>query len=355
MFILLVTIIFTLSLSALCSLLEAMLLSTTASEIEQLKKENPRKGGMMEGFTKNIEETSSAILALNTAAGTLGASVIGGLAIKLFGESALIYASLGMTITILLFSEILPKNIGILYRGQLLSSFIYPMYFMCFIMRPVALIGKKTIQLFIHPIKKSHENHDEEIIFLAGKRAQEGALTNNERDMICNALMLDDIPVSNLKTPRQVVTALEHNLSLKEVFEKYPAIPFSRLPVYENDVDNIIGVVRRKDMMNIEEETVIRSIMQPVSFIPETATAADALQSFLKNHQQIAITVDEFGSTSGLITMEDIFEYILGQQIFEAGDLAINMRELAKLKHALAEQRRNQSKTTFFRSNPSSQ
>ncbi len=319
-----------------------MLLSTTASEIEALKNKNPKKGILMENFTKNIEETSSAILALNTIANTLGASVIGGFALKLFGEHDLVYFSLGLTFTILLFSEILPKNIGILYRSKLLSSFIYPMYFVFFIMRPISLIGKKTIQLFIHPIKKSQENDDNEIILLAEKRAQEGSLTNNERDMVSNTLTLDDVPVAKLKTPRQVVTALDHKLTLKEVFQQHPVIPFSRLPVYENDMDNIIGVVRRKDMINTDQNTVISDLMQTVNFIPETATAADALQTFLSNHQQLAITVDEFGSTSGLITLEDVFEYILGQQIFEDDDLAVSMRDLAKLKNALAEQRRKQ-------------
>lgn len=343
MLVLVVTTIFTLCLSAFCSLLEAMLLSTTASEIEQLKNENAKKGDLMEGFRQNIEETSSAILALNTIANTLGASVIGGFALKLFGEHDLIYFSVGLTFTILLFSEILPKNIGILYRGQLLSAFIYPMYVVCIVMRPISLIGKKTIQLLIHPIKKSQESDDNEIILLAERRAQEGSLTNNERDMVSNALTLDDVTVGKLKTPRQVVTSLDHKLTLKEVFEKFPVIPFSRLPVYENEVDNIIGVVRRKDMINTDQGTVIRELMQPVNFIPETATAADALQTFLKHHQQLAITVDEFGSMSGLITLEDIFEYILGQQIFEEDDLAVSMRDLAKLKNALAEQRRKQS------------
>jgi CBS domain containing-hemolysin-like protein len=342
MLVLLLAIFFTLTISALCSLLEAMLLSTSTSEIEQLKIQHPKKGFLLEKLLKNLEETSSAILGLNTIANTLGASVAGGLALKFFGESDLIYFSLSMTFAILLFSEILPKNIGVLYRSQLLGSFVYPMYVVCFLMRPISLIGKKTIRLFIHPVKPSTENDDNEIIFLAEKRAQEGSLTNNERDMISNALNLDDIPVSKLKIPRQVVSALDINLTLSEVFKLYPTIPFSRFPVYENHIDNIIGVVRLKDMVNTKQDTSIRTLMHPITFIPETASAADALQTFLKKHQQFAATVDEFGSTSGLLTLEDIFEYILGQQIFEDDDLAVSMRDLAKLKKNLAEQHSKQ-------------
>lgn len=352
MLILVLTILLTLSVSALCSLLEAMLLSTTASEIEGLKKKNLKKGNLLERFRKEIEETSSAILALNTIANTLGASVVGGFAIKIFGEPKLIYFSLGMTLGILLFSEILPKNIGIVYRGQLISAFVYPMYAIRLIMRPISLIGQKLIRLLIHPIKVSQENHDTEIILLAGKRAEEGILTNDERDMVSNALTLDDIPVSKLKTPHQVVTALDCNLTLKEVFQKYSNIPFARLPVYENNFDNIVGLVRRRDMINTKKDLTVRELMQPVIFIPEETTAADALQSFLKNHQQFAVTVDEFGSTSGVITMEDIFEHILGQQIFEEGDVAVNMRDLAMLKKELSEQGIKQSDSIFINKKP---
>ncbi|PWU05994.1 MAG: hypothetical protein C5B43_02455 [Verrucomicrobia bacterium] len=346
MLILFIAIIITLSVSALCSLLEAMILSTTASEVEALKKENLRKGLLLEQFKTDIQETSSAILALNTIANTLGATVVGGFAIKIFGEDTLFYFSLGMTFGILLFSEILPKNIGILYRNELITYFIYPLYIVRFIMRPVSIIGQKTIELLIHPIKPAQENDDTEIILLAEKRAQEGVLTENERKMISNALTLDDTTVNKLKTPRQVVTAIDGNFTLKEVFQKFPSIPFSRLPVYENNFDNIIGIVRRRDMMNTQDNLKVKDIMHPVIFIPDAATAAVALQNFLKNHQQLAVTVDEFGSTSGVITMEDIFEHILGQQIFEEGDLAINMRDLAMLKKNLAEQNSSEQQTS---------
>lgn len=337
--------IITLGTSALCSIIEAMILSTTTSEIEALKKQNLRKGLLLEQFHTDIQETSSAILALNTIANTLGATIIGGLAIKLFGEDSLVYFSLGITFGILLFSEILPKNIGILYKKELMAYFIYPLYIIRIIMRPVSIIGQKMVEILIHPMKPSQENHDTEIILLAEKRAQEGILTAEERNMISNALTLDDISVSKLKTPRQVVTALDGNLTLKEIFEKYSTIPFARLPVFENNFDNIIGIVRRRDMMNTQSNVKVKELMHPVIFIPEAATAAVALQNFLKNHQQIAVTVDEFGSTSGVISMEDIFEHILGQQIFEEGDVAINMRDLAMLRKNLSEQHSSKEKS----------
>lgn len=342
---LLIAMFVTLGISALCSIIEAMILSTTASEIEALKKKNFNKGVLLEQFHKDIQETSSAILALNTIANTLGATITGGLAIKIFGEDSLVYFSLGMTFGILLFSEILPKNIGILYKKDLMGYFVYPLYIIRVIMRPISIIGQKAIELLIHPIKPIQENHDTEIILLAEKRAQEGVLTEDERNMISNALTLDDIAVSKIKTPRQVVTALDGNLTLKEIFQKYPTIPFARLPVYENDFDNVIGIVRRRDMMNTQDNLKVKELMQPVIFIPDAATAAVALQNFLKSHQQIAVTVDEFGSTSGVISMEDIFEHILGQQIFEEGDVAINMRDLALLKKNLAEQHSSESES----------
>lgn len=342
-----IAIILTLGVSAFCSLLEAMLLSTSTSEIEALKKVSPRKGEMMDYFKEDIEETSSAILALNTIANTLGAVVVGGLALQVFGDDSLFFFSIGMTFGILLFSEILPKNIGVIYSGGLIRKFVYPLYIVRFVMRPISLLCKKTVQLIVHPKEEDEEKHHEEIILLAEKRAQEGVLSKDESDIISNALSLDDIAVKDIMTPRTVITALEKNTTLSEVFEKYPNIPFARIPVYEEDMDHIVGLVRRRDMINTEKALTIEELMQPIQFIPENASGADALQHFLKNHQQLAVTVDEFGSTSGVVTMEDIFEHILGKEIFEEDDIAIDMRELAKMKKEQTDRNLKNSRHPF--------
>ncbi|MEM7673284.1 MAG: CBS domain-containing protein, partial [Verrucomicrobiota bacterium] len=145
-----------------------------------------------------------------------------------------------------------------------------------------------------------------------------------------------------------VVTALDETSTVGEVFKDFKNIPFARLPVYNGNIDGISGVVRRRDLLAAmardEDDRSIVELKQDVLIIPENASAADALQVFLKNHQQLAVTVDEFGSVAGVITMEDIIEALLGQEIFEDDDVAIDMRELAKKKFKSDTQRRESSR-----------
>lgn len=323
----------TIVVSALCSLLEAMILSTTTAEIEGLKNRHPARGKKLQHFKEDIEETSSAILSLNTIANTAGAVVSGGLAVKALGEENVPYFTTAMVFLILVVSEVIPKNAGVLYRPSIQGIMVYPLAFIRWFMWPVSRLLKFLVLLVLRQ-KEALESGDEEIILLAEKSAQEGTLTLNERDMISNALTLDEIKVQEIMTPRTVVSAYEGSQTVGELFAAEPNIPFARLPVYDDNIDNIVGIVRRRELLAqkaADNDTVrIEEIMFETLFIPETASAADALQLFLKNHQQLAVVVDEYGSVSGVVTMEDIMESIIGQEIFEPDDPAIDMRELAR-------------------------
>src|SRR5690606_5141937 len=164
----------------------------------------------------------------------------------------------------------------------------------------------------------------------------EGSLTESESSIIANALSLDEIRVSEIMTPRTVVTLLRRGATIGEVFREYPNVPFARIPVYGKNIDDIVGLVRRRDLLKAKANDLdhdqVGKVMQEVHFIPETATAAQALQLFLKTHQQLVVVVDEFGSTAGVITMEDVIEHLIGREIFEKDDIAVDMRELARAK-----------------------
>ncbi|WP_309398640.1 hemolysin family protein [Cerasicoccus maritimus] len=342
---LILAVIFTLSVSAFCSLLEAMILSTTTVEIESLKNKAPKRGALLEKFKTDIEETSSAILTLNTVANTLGATLSGGFAVKLFVENpkfAVHYFPLLLTAAILIFSEVIPKNVGVLYRPSLQPLMVYPLHIIRITMWPISKACKALVNL-IAGKRNVEESGEEEIILLAEKSAKEGTLTADESLIISNALSLDDVKISEIMTPRTVVSALECSETIGEVFARLPNIPFARLPVYDENIDNIVGVVRRRDLLKAKAEdrdaVTVKQLTQSVIYVPDTANAAHALQQFLKNHQQLAVTVDEFGSVSGVVTMEDVMEHILGQEIFEKDDVAVDMRELARRKQ-IAEARR---------------
>jgi CBS domain containing-hemolysin-like protein len=343
MTLLVLAICLTILLSGLCSILEAMILSTSPADIEGFKQKHPRRGARLEDFREEIEETTSAILSLNTIANTLGATLVGGLAAKIFGPGSLIWFSLGMTVGILIFSEVIPKNAGVLYRQALLPWLVPPLGVIRSTMRPVSFICKGIVRVLLGnpPGMKAP---DQEIRLLAEKSAKDGNLSFNESKLIANALTLDDISVSSIMTPRTVVSALEKNLTIDEVFRDFKDIPFARLPVYDDTIDKVVGMVRRRDLLTARAENkntlTVAELTQDTLFIPDNAVAADALQLFLKNHQQLAIVVDEYGSTAGVITMEDVVEHILGAEIFEPDDVAVDMREYARNMQKAAEKRR---------------
>ncbi len=335
---------FTIGVSALCSILEAMILSTTTAEIEGLKNAHPKRGRMLEKYKAELEETSSAILSLNTIANTLGATMVGGLAVKIWpgDPNVLLKVSTVMALAILFFSEIIPKNMGVIYRPALQPTLVYPLAWLCAIMAPLSRIVGFLVKFILRP-SNTPTDGDTEILLLAEKSAKEGTLTSNERDMINNALSLDELLVNEIMTPRTVVHAIDDEETVGSLLEKTMNIPFARIPVYHDQTDNITGIVRRRDILkakaNDEDHIRIADLANEPIFIPDNAAASDALQTFLKNHQQLAIAVDEFGSMSGVITMEDVIEHIIGQEIFEDDDPAIDMREFAR-RRQFAEKRK---------------
>lgn len=338
-------IVFTIGISAICSILEAMILSTTTAELESLKKKYPKRGLKLERYKLELEETSSAILSLNTIANTLGATIVGGLAVKIWPEdtNTLFKISTIMALAILFFSEIIPKNMGVLYRPVLQPILIYPLSLICSAMAPLSSFVAFLVRILLKPTQAETDNR-EEILLLAEKSAKDGTLTSNKHEMINNTLNLDNVLVQEIMTPRTVVYSIDDAQTVGELIEKEQNLPFARIPVYHEQSDNITGIVRRRDILVAkakgDDQLLISELANEALFIPDNATAEDALQTFLKNHQQLAVTVDEFGTTSGVLAIEDVLEHIIGQEIFEDDDLAVDMRELAR-RQVFALKRRN--------------
>ena len=286
---------------------------------------------------EELDDTISAILTLNTVANTAGASVVGTLAADIYGSASVGIVAGLMTFLILIFSEIIPKNLGVAYRSGIQSYSVYPLWLIRILMRPVTFFTRKFVRLLVKEQQTTSAEAEEEIKLLAEKGAKEGKLRHSKANVISNTLTLDDLAIDEIMTPRTVVFALEDDKTLGEIFKEFNNIPFARIPVYKETIDNVIGVVRRRDLLHGMAEgghdTLLTDMVESALFVPETANGADTLQSFLAKHQQIAIVVDEFGSMTGVVTMEDIIEHILGREIFEKDDVAIDMRELARTKN----------------------
>lgn len=346
---LVLAILFTLTISGFCSLLEAFVLSVTTSEIEDFKEHYPHLGSLLEKFKRDLDETSSAILTLNTIANTMGATLVGAISGSLYEGHPMARIILGMitgglVLSILILSEILPKNLGYLYRRQLRAVLTIPIQVVRILMKPLSMLAKLSVRLVVPAHHRAiQEDQEREILLLAEKSAKEGGLSHSERDMISNALSLDSIGVGEIMTPRTVMLALEHRQTVGEVLAEYKNIPFGRLPLYDESIDNIVGLVRRRDILQASaddrDELPLDELKTEALYTPVNASASDALQNFLKNHQQFSVVVDEFGSIVGVLTLEDIIEHILGKEIYEDSDVAVDMRELARAQ-ALAISRR---------------
>lgn len=333
-------IVVTLTTSFVCSLFEALVLSTTVAEIEGLKKSHPPRGQLLETIKLELDQTISAILTLNTIANSFGSVVVGALGAYLLGDNwRLVVLTVGFGVLLLVGSEVLPKNIGVVYRRSLQPYVVYPLWWMRRVLAPVTWSCNVIVRLIVPQQARGHRS-GEEIILLAEHGARHGTLSKSESSIIANALSLDEVRVSELMTPRTVVTALRKTATIGEVFREFPNLPFGRMPVYGRNLDDIVGLVRRRDLLkakgNDQDLALVESLMLEAQFIPDTATAANAMQVCLKSHQQLLVVVDEFGATAGVLTMEDIIEHLIGGEIFEKDDVAVDMRELARTKMAKA-------------------
>jgi CBS domain containing-hemolysin-like protein len=333
-----IAVAFTLVVSALCSILEAMILSTTPTDIEVLKKRNRVKGEQLEEIREDLEETISSILTLNTLANTLGAVVVGGIATKIFGEASIGIVSGAMAFSILIFSEIIPKNIGVSYRRTLQPLAVMPLRLIRSSLRPVTFVANKLVRCLMR--KKIEEAETgSEIILLAEKGAEDGELDREEVTLISNALSLASVRVSDIMTPRTVVIGAPEGERLIDLLQRLRTINFGRMPVYEKTIDEVTGIIRRRDILHSiavgEGHKLVRDLKQEAVFFTEFSTASQALETLLEGQQQLGMVVDEFGSFAGVISMEDIIEHLIGKEIYEKDDVAVDMRQLARLKSKL--------------------
>ena len=333
-----IAVAFTLLVSALCSILEAMILSTTPTDIETLKKRNRVKGEQLEEIREDLEETISSILTLNTLANTLGAVVVGGIATKIFGEASIGIVSGAMAFSILIFSEIIPKNIGVSYRRTLQPLAVMPLRLIRSSLRPVTFVANKLVRCLMR--KKIEEAETgSEIILLAEKGAEDGELDREEVTLISNALSLASVRVSDIMTPRTVVIGAPEGERLIDLLQRLRTINFGRMPVYEKTIDEVTGIIRRRDILHSiavgEGQKLVRDLKHEAVFFTEFSTASQALETLLEGQQQLGMVVDEFGSFAGVISMEDIIEHLIGKEIYEKDDVAVDMRQLARLKSKL--------------------
>jgi len=322
-----------LGVSFLCSILEAVVLSIPNTQVAVWQKDSDRRGAL---WTKlkadDAVKPLTAILTLNTIAHTMGAAGVGSEVNKEFGNEYLTVASIILTLAVLFLSEIIPKTLGTaywkqlsLFTGVVLNSIVLVLFF---IIAPIQWMKK------VLPSADGQLVTRDDLAALADLGEEEGALMEDEETVIHNLLRLREIPIADVMTPRVVVTALQQGMTVRDVLDEFPVLRFSRMPVYVESIDDIQGVVIRSELLvaasRDEWERTIDEFMKPVEFLTTTQSVDAALDVLLERRQQFAVVQDEFGGTSGILTMEDVLETLLGEEIVDELDEVDDMRELAR-------------------------
>ncbi len=321
-----------LGVSFLCSLLESFILSVTHAHISIVSKDRPALGKKLSYFKENINRPLSAILSLNTIANTVGAASIGAITLIEFGSSWVAIMSGVLTLSILIFSEIIPKTIGALYWKRILIPATFAIQVLITMTYPLVVL-LELLSKWLAKEGNGDKVSREEVIAMAELGEDEGTIEESESTVIENVLMLDDIPVEEVLTPRSVIFALDKTSSVREVLDKYNDIEFSRIPVYEEELDNIIGIVRRHVLLKSKAEdqfdVTMGELAKPIHTVEENDSVGDVLDEFVKRREHLFMVKDQFGQVAGLITLEDAIETLLGIEIVDETDSVVDMRKLA--------------------------
>ncbi|EPR31467.1 putative signal transduction protein with CBS domain containing protein [Alkalidesulfovibrio alkalitolerans DSM 16529] len=330
--------------SFFCSLSEAALYSISWAKIEGLRREKRRSGDVLYELRQDIEKPISAILTLNTVANTAGASVAGAAAAGVFGTQNLLFFAIVFTVIILIFGEIIPKTIGVLYCRQVAPVLAWPIRWMVRVFSPVTwLLG--FVVGFLKDKSGGPQTTEEDIKAIVSLTRKAGLLKPYEELSIRNILTLDKKRVEDVMTPRTVVFSRPANLSVSEAMREDGMWPHSRVPVWEDDSEDIVGLVYRREVLEAlakdRHGATLAQLMKPVEFILESLTLDRALIKFLESRTHLFVVLDEYGGFSGVITLEDVLEEILGKEIVDETDQVADMRELARRRRKTLTQSRS--------------
>ncbi|MBQ0103643.1 MAG: HlyC/CorC family transporter [Prevotellaceae bacterium] len=326
--------------SAMCSVLEATLLSTPLSFITTLEMQGKKGAERLKKYKQNTDRPISAILVINTIANTVGASLVGSQAANLASEMNYQHemtvgiVSAVFTLLILTFAEIVPKTIGSNFWRTLAlpaSSIIHILIILTFplvfiLERITHLISRKSSQVSVSR---------EEVSAMVTVGAEEGVLEKEENKMIQNLLKLDEITAHEIMTPSVVVSMADSSMTLKEFYRTEEFKNFSRIPIYDDDnSDYITGYVLRQTILErLAEDRFnekLKTLARPILSFTESESVGNIWEKLLANKEHISIIIDEYGSLRGIVTLEDVIETMLGFEIVDEKDKVVDMQEYAK-------------------------
>lgn len=327
--------LFAVLVSFLCSLLESSLMSSTISYLSMCEEEGRRSAIRLKQYKLSTDRPLAAILSLNTIANTVGAAGVGKQVTIIFGNYWFGIASAIFTLTILIFSEIIPKTIGATYWRSLIGFTANTIHGLIIVLYPIVLFVEFLTHL-CRPKTNSVEGtfSREEVMAMANVSEEEGVIEKSENKVIQNIIRLEDLVATDIMTPRVVAAIAPESMTLKAYYATDKYDHFSRIPVYKDSPEYITGYVLRDDALeDLTEDNfsvTLGQIKRPIPFFNENMSVSDIFSKMLTKKSQIALIIDEYGCFQGILTLEDIIETVLGFEIVDENDTIPDMQAYAR-------------------------
>lgn len=326
-----------LSLSFLCSVLEAVLLSTPMSYISMKENQGSKTATLMKQYKNNVDRPVGAILSLNTIAHTIGSAGVGAESIKIFGEQYFGLISAILTLLILVLSEIIPKTIGASYWRSLAMPSTRIIRVLILITYPLVLFSELITKVFTLRGNQASMSR-EEVSAMVDVGTTEGIFRESESKLIKSCIALSGVKARQIMTPSIVVESACQDLTVKD-FQAKQSWSFSRIPVYAGDKDYITGYVLKDAVLKLLSEdqfhVKLSDLKRPILTFREEESVFQIWEKMLEKREHISVIIDEYGGLRGLVTMEDIIETMTGVEIVDEDDVAVDMQALAKEKSRL--------------------
>lgn len=311
------------AISFLCSVLEAVLLSINPSFIAGLEQSKPQAARRIKKLKERVDQPLAAILTLNTVAHTAGAAGVGAQAASIFGDAAVGIASAVMTLFVLVFSEIVPKTLGANHWRALAPSVSLVLVWMVKLLKPFVWMSDLITKVFS---KKEDDSQflrgDIQALAVLGERS--GALHQQESDLIQSLLQFKHTELRSILTPRKQLFRVHKDTTVEEYGKEYGSASFSRVLVYDESPDDIIGFVLKNDVMlalhRLKSDFRIAKMVKPIYTVSENMSLPRLFRNMLERRAHIALVVDEYGDVQGIVALEDLLESLLQVNILDEQD-----------------------------------
>lgn len=323
-----------LGISFLCSVLEAVLLSTPMSFITAKEQEGRKSASVLKELKNNVDRPVGAILSLNTIAHTIGSAGVGAEVTRIWGDEWFGIASVVLTLLILIFSEIIPKTIGASYWRSLALPSAGTIKVLIYITYPFVILSELITKIFSSKDKDNAVTVSrEEVSAMVDMGTDEGVFKESESRIIKSCLRLSNVKAKEIMTPKIVLEMADESMSLKEFYDANDW-RFSRIPIYNDDKDNVTGYVLKdiilEELSEDQFDIKLSEMKRPILTFSEDESVFTIWEKMLGMREHISIIVDEFGGLRGVVTMEDVLETMIGVEIVDEQDTTTDMQELAR-------------------------